>query len=195
MLLVYSVVSCSVVSNSLQPARLLCPWTSLGKNIGVGCHALLQEIFSTQGLNLGLPNCRQNLYRLSHQGSPRIYEPLEARYTGESALIHRLFTFSFSVCVCVCVCVCMYVCVCACSVVPNSVWPHGLWPTRLLCPWDLPGKNIGSELSFPSPADLPDPGIQSLSLTSPALAVGFVTLRLALNSYSRKYLVYSVAQN
>ena len=40
-------VSCSVVSNSLQPhrlefTRLLCPWDSLGKNIGVGFHSLLQ---------------------------------------------------------------------------------------------------------------------------------------------------------
>ena len=31
--------------------RLLCRWDSLGKNTGVGCHALLQEIFPTQGLN------------------------------------------------------------------------------------------------------------------------------------------------
>ena len=29
----------------LQPARLLCPWDSPGKNTGVGCHALLQGIF------------------------------------------------------------------------------------------------------------------------------------------------------
>ena len=35
----------------------------------VGCHFLLQEIFPTQGLNPGLPHCRQTLYRLSHQGS------------------------------------------------------------------------------------------------------------------------------
>ena len=34
--------------------RLLCPWTSPGKNTGVGCHALLQGIFPTQGLNLRL---------------------------------------------------------------------------------------------------------------------------------------------
>jgi len=27
-------------------------------------------IFLTQGLNLGLPNCRLILYHLSHQGSP-----------------------------------------------------------------------------------------------------------------------------
>ena len=31
---------------------------------------LLQGIFSTQGLNPGLPHCRQILYRLSPQGSP-----------------------------------------------------------------------------------------------------------------------------
>ena len=35
----------------LQPASLLCPWNSLGKNTGVGCHALLQGILPFQGLN------------------------------------------------------------------------------------------------------------------------------------------------
>ena len=48
---VCAVLSLSVVYNSLQPhglqpARLLCPWDSPGKNTGVGCHA-------TQGLNPG----------------------------------------------------------------------------------------------------------------------------------------------
>ena len=33
---------------------LLCPWDFPGKNTGVGCHALLQGIFLTQGLNLYL---------------------------------------------------------------------------------------------------------------------------------------------
>ena len=47
---------------------------SPGKNIGVGCHAFLQEIFPTQGSNPGLPHCRWILYQLSHQGSPRILE-------------------------------------------------------------------------------------------------------------------------
>ena len=41
---------------------------SPGKNTGVGCHALLQGIFLTQGLNPGLPHCRWILYHLSHQG-------------------------------------------------------------------------------------------------------------------------------
>ena len=38
----------------LQPARLLCPWDSPGKNTGMGYHALLQGIFLTQGSNLCL---------------------------------------------------------------------------------------------------------------------------------------------
>ena len=35
-------------------SRLLCPWASLGKNTGVGCNALLQGIFPTQGSNPSL---------------------------------------------------------------------------------------------------------------------------------------------
>ena len=37
---------------------------------------------------------------------------------------------------------CVHVCSVA-SVVSDSLWPHGLWPTRLLCPWNSPGKNTG----------------------------------------------------
>ena len=47
---------------------------SPGKNTGVGCHALLQGIFPTQGSNPGLLHWRWILYHLSHQGSPRILE-------------------------------------------------------------------------------------------------------------------------
>ena len=57
----------------------------------------------------------------------------------------------------------------------NSLQSHGLQPTRLLCPWDFPGKNTVSGLPFPSPGDLPDPGIQPTSLASPALVDGFFT--------------------
>ena len=52
----------------LQTTRILCPWNSPGKNTGVGSHSLLQDIFLTQGLNLGLVHCRQILYHLSYQG-------------------------------------------------------------------------------------------------------------------------------
>ena len=34
------------------------------------------------------------------------------------------------------------------SVVSNSLWPQGLYPTRLLCPWDSPGKNAGVGCHF-----------------------------------------------
>ena len=37
--------------HGLKPSRLLCPWNFPGKDTGVGCHALLQGIFLTQGLN------------------------------------------------------------------------------------------------------------------------------------------------
>ena len=36
--------------------------------------SLLQGIFPTQGSSPGLMHCRQILYPLSHQGSPRIQE-------------------------------------------------------------------------------------------------------------------------
>ena len=56
-------VDCSLPGSSVHG-------DSPGKNTGVGCSALLQGIFPTQGLNPGLPHCRQILYHLSHQGSP-----------------------------------------------------------------------------------------------------------------------------
>ena len=65
-LFICAVLSHSVMSNSLQPhwllcpwpTRFLCPWGFSRQDTGVGCHALLQGIFSTQGLNPGLPHCR-----------------------------------------------------------------------------------------------------------------------------------------
>ena len=52
-----------------------CPWGFSDKNIGVGCHAFLQGIFLTQGLNLSLlclRHCRQSLYLLVHQEGPNL---------------------------------------------------------------------------------------------------------------------------
>ena len=45
-----------------------CPGDSLGKNTRVGCHALLQEIFPTQGSNphlLGLPELTSGFFTTS----------------------------------------------------------------------------------------------------------------------------------
>ena len=69
-----SVLSKSLRPRGLQPARLLCPWDSPSKNTGVGSLSLLRGIVPTQGSNPHLLHCRQTLYHLSHQGSPRILE-------------------------------------------------------------------------------------------------------------------------
>ena len=67
------------MSDSYDPMDYSPPGSSVhgdspGKNTGVSCHVLLQGIFPTQGSNSGLPLCRQILYQLSYQGSPRILE-------------------------------------------------------------------------------------------------------------------------
>ena len=72
--------------DSLQPHVLYSSWNSPGQNTGVGSHSLLQGIFPTQGLNPGLPLCRQILYQLSHQGSLRILEWVAYPFSGGSSL-------------------------------------------------------------------------------------------------------------
>ena len=52
---------------------------------------------------------------------------------------------------------------------------YNMLPTRLLCPRDSPGKNTGVGCQCPPLGDLPNPGIESTSLMSPALAVRFFT--------------------
>ena len=32
---------------------------------------------------------------------------------------------------------------CVCSAMSDSLWPHGLWPARFLCPWNSLGQNTG----------------------------------------------------
>ena len=72
--------------------RLLRPWDFPGKNTGVGCHFLLQEIFLIQGLNLGLLHCRQMLYHLSHQESP-LKEKRE--HIQDNTLFYFIFNMLF----------------------------------------------------------------------------------------------------
>ena len=40
-----------------------------------------------------------------------------------------------------------------------SLQPHGLQPTRLLCPWDSPGKNTGMGGHFLLQGNFPTPGL------------------------------------
>ena len=61
------------------------------------------------------------------------------------------------------------------SVASDSLWPHGLWPTRLLRPWDCPGKNTGVSCHALLQGIFLTQGIESASLVSPALEGRFFT--------------------
>ena len=61
---------------------------------------------------------------------------------------------------------CVYVCARLCW----NLQVHGLQPTRLLCPWDSPGKNTQAGCHFLLQGNLPYPGTELASLASPALA-------------------------
>ena len=73
-----------------------------------------------------------------------------------------------AVCVCVCVCVCMSSCVQP-FVIPLTVAHHAP-----LC-MNFSRQEYWSGLPFPTPGDLPNPGIEPASLVSPALAGEFFT--------------------
>ena len=97
--------SCATLHNPMDcslPGSSSMGGDSPCKNTGVGCHALVQGIFPTQGLNPGIPHCRRILYCLSHHGSPRILEWVAHPFsrgsswprngTGVSCMAGRFFT-------------------------------------------------------------------------------------------------------
>ena len=147
--------SLSVVSDSLRPHGLYSPWNSPGQNTGMGSLSLLQGIFPTQGSNPGLPHCKWILYQLSHKEAQvwlllllsrfshvRLCDPIDGSPPGSPVLgfsrqeqwsglpfpspVHESEKWKWS-----------------CSAVSDSSRPHGLRPTRLLRPWDFPGKSTG----------------------------------------------------
>ena len=87
----------SLQTHGLEPARLLCPWDSPGKNTGVGCHVLPQRFFPTQESNPGIEP-----RSLALQADSLLSEPL-------GKLMQQSYSF-----VCVCVCVCIHTCICVC---------------------------------------------------------------------------------
>ena len=58
----------------------------------------------------------------------------------------------------------------------NSLWPHGRQPSRLLYPWNFPGKNTGVGCHFLHQGIFPPTGIEPMSFPSPALAGRFFYL-------------------
>ena len=99
------ILCCAVLSHSVVSDSLQLHWTvahqaplsmdSPGKNTGMGCHALLQGTFLTQGLNMCLLHCRQMLYCLSHWGSTKKRREakgkgVKERYTHLKAEFQRI---------------------------------------------------------------------------------------------------------
>ena len=65
-----------------------------------------------------------------------------------------------------------------CACVLSHVWPFvTTWTVACQAPlsMELSRQEYWSGLPFPTPGDLPDPGIEPVSLVSPALAAGFFT--------------------
>ena len=152
-------------SLGLQPARLLCPWDSPGKNTGVDCHSLLQNVFLIQGSNPSLLHCRLFPYRLSYmedgqpsqtllkslgglryrgclkkpEAGPRRVVAVIMTHTGKSRNQDQgtLSIFLLSLPNDFFSCPSSVT-----SVMSNSVGPYVRQPSRLLCPRNSPGKRL-----------------------------------------------------
>ena len=78
--------------------RLLCPWDSPDKNTGVGCHALLQGIFPTQGRNsclLGLLHWQVDSLPLAPPGKPFSELGASKNQTLQAEVVHAVLVFFF----------------------------------------------------------------------------------------------------
>ena len=119
---------------------LLCPWGFPGKNTGVDCHFFLQGIFSTQVWNpllLCLLHCRQIFFFYQLSYQGSIVTSKNDNYLHGDGLVAK-----------------------SCPTLP----PNGAHQAPLSM--GFPRQEYWSGLPFPSPEDLPDPGVE---LTSPAL--------------------------
>ena len=89
-----AMLSRSVVSDSLKPHGLLCPWNSPGKNTGVGCHALLQGSSRLRDwTHISYVSCtgRGVLYHWCRVGSPGCRPKVKSKCFA----LESLFPWSF----------------------------------------------------------------------------------------------------
>ena len=143
------------MSHSLWSHGPYSPCNSPGRNTGVGSLFLLQVIFPIQGLNPGLLHCRWILYQLSHKGSPSneirpiIYEFLKRRLVNPCTSPYNALILA--VCVCVFSCVWLFE-------TPSWTVAYQAPLSMVFSRWEY--CNV---LLFPSPGDLPNPGIEPRS--------------------------------
>ena len=114
------------------PTRLLCPWDSPGKNTEVGCHFLFQCMKVKSESEVA-------------QSCPTLSDLMDCSLPGSSA--HGIFQARILEWGAIAVSESRITCPhfrwhCSSQVHgAHSLWPHGLQPARLLCPWDFPSKN------------------------------------------------------
>ena len=204
----HSVVSDSSWSLGLQPTRLLCPWDFPGKSTEVRCHCLvclpnlLEDYFKNRVAIAQRPENRCGKWAGTKGAqAARATNTITLNPCSKGAAAPPVASgqlpFGHHHCRLQCnqhywdeflsksylqlqVC-----CVLSRSVMLyDSLSPHGLYPARLLCPRDFPGKNVTSGLPFPPPGNLPElvsPASQADSL--PLCHLGsFSTKRKARNA-------------
>ena len=72
-----------------------------------------------------------------------------------------------------------------CSVMSDSLQPHGLYPTRLLCPWDFPSKNTEVGCQCFLQVTFLMQGLMPMSLVNSALT-GVLFTAVSLEKHSKK---------
>ena len=81
------------------------------------------------------------------------------------------------------------------SVMPNSLWPHGLHPTGLLCPWDFPGKDTRVDCHFLLQGIFPPQGLNLGLLYCRQILYRLSYKRLVLSRQLFSLVYVSVAQS
>ena len=120
------------------------------------CHFLLQGIFPTQKSSPGSLHCRQNLYQLSYQGTTKCRERGSNHQELSSSRVLEINQHSF------------------------SKWKLLSHVRLFVTPWTIQSMEFSrpeywSGLPFPSPGNLPKPGIEP---RSPALQVASLSVEL-----------------
>ena len=134
----------------------------------MGCCFLLQGIFPTQGLNLGLLRLlhwQTYSLPLSHEGSPVVNIAKCKCIFFSSQSVHAMTLLV------------IYLCICAKSLQLYLTLcnPKGTVACQAPLSMGFSRQEYWSGLPHLPPGDLPDPGIKPMSLMSPTLAGRFFT--------------------
>ena len=119
----------SVWPQRRQPTRLPCPWDPPGKNTGVGCISFSNAWkWKVKVKWLSCVRLFATPWTAAYQAPPSLGFSRQEHWSGLPFpfSMHEREKWKWSR-----------------SVVSNPQWPHGLQPTRLVRPWDFPGKSPG----------------------------------------------------